>query len=111
MKFSHERSVKSFRRNRKQKIREVNKELGYSESDQSSAEGSPDTAEQIRFPQIRSRTEAPLEKTTPRLVDQHIRREFSYKKEETLAANKTPGTARLLKTISKAIVIPKPVPV
>ena len=98
-------------RNRKQQIRKLNKELGYSESDQSSAEGSPDTAEQIRFPQIRSRTEAPLEKTTPRLVDQHIRREFSYKKEETLAANKTPGTARLLKTISKAIVIPKPVPV
>jgi hypothetical protein len=50
-----------------------------------------------------------LVKTTPRLIDQHIRREFSYKKEETLAANKTPGTARLLKTISKAIVVPKPV--
>jgi len=35
VKYSHERSVKTFLRARKQQIRELNKELGYSESDQS----------------------------------------------------------------------------
>ena len=35
VKYSEERSIKSYLRARKQKIRELNKELGYDESDQS----------------------------------------------------------------------------
>ena len=69
--YSEERSIKSYLRNRKQQIRSLNKELGYSESDQSEPETSPEPKEESRPTEIRKddvTQDATLSKSTTRLI-------------------------------------------
>lgn len=52
IKYSEDRSVKSYLRARKQQIREVNKDLGYSESDQSIPEIRPEQDKNASLPPL-----------------------------------------------------------